>query len=149
MDLPHKDREINGTTYRATNLTLEDWAVFGEFLAEILGEPMASILRGDSVLKGNLDRRDLEVIIAELAGKITSARILGLSKHMGKGLCTIAPDHILGYKAQNMWWPGHMKDLGPVVALFLEVQYVDFFEGLADSLPEIRQIGDGPLQKDS
>jgi len=34
-----------------------------------------------------------------------------------------------------MWWPRHMRDLAPVVGLFLRAQYEDFYAGLSESLP--------------
>ena len=146
LDLPFVERDINGTTYRATTLTLDNWADLTECLSDLLGDPMASMLRGDSVMSGSLRRGDIEALVGGLIGKISKTKILDISKHMGKGLR--AGDHLLTSQAQNDWWPHHMKDLAPVAALFLEAQYTDFFEGLADSLPQVTPTEDNPSAKD-
>lgn len=141
LDLPYREREINGTLYRATTLMLNDWAALTESLAQLLGEPIGSLLRGDAVLQGKLQRFDVESIIVGIVGSLSRQKILDLVAHMGKGLR--AGDHLLTSAAQSMWWPRHMKDLAQVVGLFLEAQYADFFEGLSESLPlEQRNEGD-------
>jgi hypothetical protein len=134
LDLPYIERDINGTNYRATTLSLEHWAELTEGLADLLGEPMASVLRGDITTRGSLVRSDIEFLIAGLISKVTKKRILEIVSHMGRGLKQ--DDHLLTSKQQLQWWPSHMKDLAPVIALFLEAQYTDFFEGLGDSLPQ-------------
>jgi len=145
LDLPYREREINGIKYRATTLNLEDWAALSECLAGLLGEPMAAILRGDSVLRADLVGSDMQYLIAGLAGKINKGKIMEICGHMAKGLR--ADDHILTSQQQYYWWPRHMRDLAPSIALFLEAQYSDFFEGLGASLPQARPDPSDPSEK--
>jgi len=146
INLPFVERDINGVEYRANRLMFEDWAVLTEDLAEMLGEPAASLLRGDLMLPDQgeggtlletiaimLGQVDLPGVVRGLASKLTARNVLGLSKHMGKSLA--ADGRPLTYQAQQMHWPHHMKDLAPVVGLFLEAQYADFFEGFGGLLP--------------
>jgi len=137
LNLPYKEREINGTVYRATTLALDNWASLTETISNLLGEPIASIFRGDATLRADFRRSDIEVLISGLIGKISRLKILEIVAHMGKGLQAVSPEQrLLTDKAQKIWWPQHMKDLAPVVGLFLEAQYADFFEGVFDSMPE-------------
>lgn len=136
LDLPYIEREINSTVYRATTLNFEHWADFTEFLTPLVGEPIASVLRGDSVMD-NLDMSDMQVILAKLVGELKRDKILRLAKYMALGLR--GADSLLTYEKQQLWWPKHMRDLAPVVALFLEAQYLDFFEGVANSLPKTKR----------
>lgn len=136
LDLPHKERDINGTMYRAHTLMLDQWAECTEFLAGVLGEPLASLLRGDTVLAGELGPGDFQSIVAGLAGQLTKKRIMELAVHLSRSLRH--DGHVMSVDSQKLWWPAHMKDLAPAVALFLEAQYSDFYEGLSDSLPATR-----------
>jgi hypothetical protein len=147
LDLPFIEREINGTNYRATTLSLEHWADLTESLADLLGDPMASVLRGDMTTRASLMRSDIEFLIAGLISKVTKKKILEITSHMGRGLKQ--SDSLLTSKQQLQWWPSHMRDLAPVVALFLEAQYADFFEGLGDSLPQASQEESDPVKKES
>jgi hypothetical protein len=147
LDLLYREREINGTMYRATTMALEDWASLTECLGGLLGEPMAAILRGDALTTRDLGRPDLEYVIGGLIGKLTKAKIIEITQHMAKSIRTA--DHLLTSQQQSLWWPRHMKDLAPVLALFLEAQYSDFFEGLAGSLPQVQPPGEDLQQKGS
>lgn len=134
LDLPYLERDINGTTYRATTLPLDQWAELTEDLASMLGDPMASILRGDSVIaEGALGSAAIAAILAGVAGRITKTQLLKLARHFARGLR--ADGKLLTYDQQQLYWPGHMRDLAQVAGLFLEAQYEGFFEGLAALLP--------------
>jgi hypothetical protein len=147
LDLPYQEREINGTTYRATTLPLEDWAALTESLADLIGDPLSGVLRGDAVLRRDLSGSDIGYLVAEIVSKLTKKRIITLTGHMAKGLR--AGDHILSSSAQQTWWPKHMRDLASVVGLFLEAQYSDFFEGLGESLPQASQAAEDLSETDS
>jgi hypothetical protein len=141
LDLPYRERVIGGTTYRAHVLVLDDWAALTEVLADAIGEPVASLLRGDTVLPAGeqLRRGDVEVLVASLASRLTRKRVMDLVSFMAKSVR--AGEHVLTSQAQAVWWPRHMADLAPVVGLFLEAQYTDFFEGVLASLPLAQQAG--------
>ena len=132
LDLPYKEKEINGTTYRSYTLNLDDWADLTESLASLLGDPMGAILRGDTTGPQDLGRSDIQFLIGGIVSKISKSRILDLTRHMGKSLRQNG--QLLNAEQQKIYWPAHMKDLAGVVTLFLEAQYSDFFEGFGASL---------------
>lgn len=148
FQLPFKEREINGTVYKAHVLKLDQWAALTEDLAGILGEPLSSFLRGDVALSEGVSVGALAIgALGTIGSKLSARSILALSGHMAKSLRVNGK--ILSKDAQNLYWPGHMKDLAPVVGLFLEAQYGDFYEGLDAALPEGEQDLLAPSEKDS
>jgi len=131
------EREINGTSYSAVTLPLTQWAELTEFLAGFLGEPFASLLKGDASVSPDQkveDVGDFQYIIGSIASKLSAKSMLKMAGFMG--LCLHADLRPLGAKKQETWWQDHMRDLVPATKLFLEAQYLDFYEGLSDSIPQ-------------
>ena len=160
INLPFIERTINGVEYRSNRLMFEDWAVLTEDLASMLGEPAASLLRGDMMLPDQgeggslletiaimLGQVDLPGVVRGIASKLTAKNLLGLAKHLGKSV--LADGKPLTYQAQQMHWPHHMRDLAPVVGLFLEAQYADFFEGFGGLLPPTPTLEESRSEKAS
>lgn len=139
LELPSFERDINGRTYKVYRLHLAKWAELTELLADLLGDPIASLLRGDAVLPDGADPRmsfgDIQGLIAGISKKLSAKTLLKIPKVMG--VCLHVDGVPLGSNKQEMWWPRHMKDLAPVIKFFLEVQYSDFYEGLSDSMSDL------------
>jgi hypothetical protein len=137
MELPYKARDINGREYKAYTLHLNKWAELTEFLSDVLGDPIASLLRGDAVVpegtNPSLSKGDFTAMIGQLSKKINAKMIMRLANFMGN--CLHVDNVPLGSNKQTTWWSLHMADLAPAVKLFLESQYSDFYEGLSDSIP--------------
>jgi hypothetical protein len=146
INLPFAERDINGTLYRANRLLFEEWAALTEDLADMLGEPAASLLRGDAMIPDADERGsmlefmavmlgsvDLPGVVRGLTSRLTARNMTALARHMAKGL--MVDGKPLTYDRQKMHWAHHMRDLAPVVGLFLEAQYADFFAGFGGLLP--------------
>jgi hypothetical protein len=150
-NLPFIERDINEVTYKAYTLTLDHWAALTEHLTSVIGDPIASVLSGDIAMPEGMNpsfgRMDIAAIISGIVTKLTAQKIMALVKHMGKSLH--ADGAPLGSEKQKMWWPKRMRDLAPVVGLFLEAQYSAFSEGLSDSLPTTESSEKDPLEKAS
>lgn len=140
--LPFIERDINGISYKCYTLNLKKWCELTELLASLLGEPIASLLRGDAALPQGADVSmssfNIPSLIAGISGKITSDKLLKVTSFMGQ--CLHCDDRPLDSNKQQMWWPNHMKDLAPCVVLFLEAQYSDFFEGINDSMSSVPSV---------
>lgn len=140
MDIPHIDREIGGTYYRAAQLKLPEWAKLTEHLAEMLGKPFGETLR-----KGTLDTdmllggEAIIMILALVVGKLSAKNMLELLDLSRESLQLQTSDGGYNFKKTPQWYAhyqGHMGELAPSIKLFLEAQYADFFEGLRTLAPD-------------
>ena len=66
-DLPSVSRDINGSEYSATILPYSRWVELTEFLAKLLGQPLASALRGESLAPANLDGDAIVEVLSMLS----------------------------------------------------------------------------------
>ena len=140
-ELPSIPRDINGKEYVVYRLYMSKWAELTEMLAGLLGDPIASLLKGDAVVPEGVDPRlsqgDFHVLIASLAQKLSARMIMKTCAMMGN--CLHVDGAPLGAKKQETWWPSHMADFVPVIKLFLETQYLDFYVGLSESLSNVSE----------
>lgn len=132
--LPYVERAINGSMYRSYTLRIGDWAELTEKLGAMLGDPLASILRGDAALPNDmaLGASDFVAVAGDVVKRLQARQIMELVGLMSKSL------HVEGRAntSNDFFWAQHMRDLAPATALFLEAQYSDFWQGLSDVLPE-------------
>lgn len=137
-NLPKAEETIGKHRYTAHALPMDRWEELGEFLAGVLGQPAADLVRGfesgsvkDMFLDG--DEAGLARILGLVESKMTAANLRKLREFMG--LCLHVDDRPLDAKAQNMWWAHNRSEYGPTIGLFLKAQYADFFSGFAAMLP--------------
>lgn len=151
--VPHLDREINGTYYRARQLKISKWADLTEHLAEMLGKPFGQALRGGTVdLDALLGQDTVVALLALVTERLTARNLLKLLGFAGESL-QMEADNEVGF---TTWKPGqwdshfrcHMGNLAPVILLFLEAQYADFFGGLKALVPEHKNGPQDPRQKE-
>ncbi len=145
--VPHLDREINGRCYRAHQLKITRWAELTEHLAKMLGEPFGQALRGGSVnMDALLDGDTAVALLALLVERLTARNLLhlleiacGSQRAKAAGSLRLMGESG-GYNTRQLdqWhkhFQLHMADLAPAILLFLEAQYVDFFDGLKGVVP--------------
>lgn len=142
MDYPFEERVIGKHTYRVSALPMDQWDELGEFLAEFLGEPVTSLVKGFDI--GDLrelmlgDAGALGVLVSVVSKKITRGRMGKVRTLMGHALKVKDDDGNwaeLDHNKQNHWWASNRGELPDVVWLFLKVQYVDFFTGFGALMP--------------
>lgn len=141
MLLPYQEREINGTLYRVSRLKLSRWLELSELVAKTLGDPVSDLLYGRARVDINkLMDSDIWISIGITALQAFSKSSMSKLVEILGGVCQA--DHNGGWTfitrdKADMYWSKNMRDLAPVFALFFEVQFADFFGGLAESLPDL------------
>ena len=126
IDLPRIDREIGSHEYRCQRLMLKDWIALEVLVVKALGMQVLDIDEKNlssfapRILSG-ANTRDHEALF-ELIGLALQVKSRGKFS-------------LLTRAKQERWWPLNMKEMASVVALFFEVQFVDFFAGLELLLP--------------
>ena len=137
LEIPFLQKEINGTTYHAYTLKLDQWSELTEWLASLLGGPMGELLRGDdaSATAGKELSDGLLSMLVPVIQKLTAKRITELTKHLARSVRS--DGSLLTTEKQTLYWPQHMRDLAPVTKLFLEAQYADFFTGIGDIMSDL------------
>lgn len=142
MDLPYQEERIGKHTYRAVALPMKPWAALCESLSEFLGEPVGALVKGFDVgdvrelLLG--DAGAIAVLIATFAKKLTAQRLLSITAHMAPALKVMGERgdfEDMSMIHQELWWAKYRSELPGAVALFLKVQYEDFFSGFAAFVP--------------
>ena len=152
VELPFKDANIGPRTYRAYILPLERWAELTEYIATHIGGTVADMLRGyqagDVAALLDIDVGVAADSISKLVKGMSAKQLLmfvdyaggSLAVDDGKGLRRLNPEQ------QRAWWPYHMREMAPAMALFLKAQYADFFGGVGSLLPE-RPSGPDSLEE--
>ena len=141
MLLPHQEREINGTLYRVSRLKLSKWLELSELVAKTLGDPVSDLLYGRAKVDINkLMDSDVWISIGITALQAFSKSSMSKLVEILGGVCQA--DHngawtFITRDKADTYWSKNMRDLAPVFALFFEVQFADFFGGLAESLPDL------------
>lgn len=110
-------------------LPFDRWLDLQELAMKIFSGPVGEFLA--SLNGGNLmdfDTRQAPDILASMVKSLKRKPLEELLQTMGK--CVRADGKVLNWERQKMYWRSHMADLVPVVVLFLEVQFKDFFDGL-------------------
>ena len=127
LDLPRVDREVGEHEYRCTRLLLGDWIELEVLVMRVLGAQVLdldekSIASYAPTAIQSANKRDHEALF-ELMGRALQVR----SGQGGWALLTRAK--------QERWWASNIRELGPVLGLFFEVQFSDFFKGLEGLSP--------------
>ena len=151
MDKPFKEKSIGSHNYRAYALPMDAWARLSEYLGEFLGQPVAELVKGFRAI----DVRELILgnpaalagLFATFTSKLTAQRLQALQGHMAPCL-QVMDDRgeysPLSAAVQNEWWACNRGELAPVVWLFLQAQYEDFFRGFAALMPTPEPSGSDP-----
>lgn len=136
LDLPRIDREIGEHEYRCVRLMLGNWIELEVLIIRILGAQVLDLdeknigAYAPAALQG-ANKKDHEILF-ELMGRSLQTR----TEQGNWALLTRAE--------QERWWPNNIRELGPVAALFFEVQFSDFFAGLEQLSPSVPKLQDVP-----
>jgi hypothetical protein len=136
MDVPDQKDKIGEHTYKCVALPQDDWEDLGDFLAQTLGAPIATLVRGYDVAYLEelpfAGSGGVGLIFAAFSKKASRETMSTMREHMAKSL------HIankgdweqLTMDKQQLHWAKFRGELPGCVELFLRSQYEDFFEGL-------------------
>lgn len=135
LDLPRIDREIGDHEYRCSRLLLGHWIELEVLIIGILGSQVL-----------DLDEKNLGAYAPKILGGASVRDHELLMVLLGRAL-QVRTDRgswsQLTRDKQQRWWPMHIRELGAVIALFFEVQFSDFFEGLSLlSAPAAEELDD-------
>lgn len=143
LNLPSKERRINGRRYRATILPLVEWYPLEETALDAFGDPLRDLFAEFPMAAGAFDLGALrtekiaEILHGILRG-LGSQRLQTLVDSMAGAVEVHGKDgwRSLGEGGVNGHFRRYMRDLIPVILLHLEVQFADFFGGALDALPK-------------
>lgn len=134
-DVPDKIERIGEHQYKCVALMQTDWEALGDFLAESIGAPIATLVKGYDI--AYLEQLPFSgsggvgLIFAAFSKKMSRENAKALRQHMAKSLYVMDGEwKVLDMAAQELWWAKNRRELPGVIELFLEAQYADFFGGL-------------------
>jgi len=148
LNLPSVERDINGTGYRATIMHLGEWYALQELALDVFGESLEQLFGafptdGEGRIDiGALQTEQLASALHALLRGLGSRRLSALVDTMAQAVDVRASDgrwRRLDASIINGHFRRHMRDLVPVLALHLEVQFKDFFGGALTALPALMQ----------
>lgn len=126
MNLPSKEYEINGTTYKVTQLTLRKWLELKSLVFNSFGPAIGTFLsswsagqEGETEAVGSLINR-----LSEDADPNTYEKLI---KTLSE--CSEVKDTRLS-EVYEAWWPTHLADIPEFVFFALYVQFSDFLGGI-------------------
>jgi len=135
LDLPGDERVIGQHTYRVAMLPMGKWLELEAILLDVIGPALAELIggwrSGEGI--GGLDHRALAFAISAISTKApaeTQGRVLDILS--ASTLCD-------GHRLNSLHWPRNMGELAAYVAFALEVQFADFFGGLAAELSALEE----------
>jgi len=136
--IPSKVKRINGREYRSVMMPLGDWFVLEELVLEAVGGPLEQLFGAFPV---DLETRklDLGALQTEQIAGVLHGLLRGLGNRRLATLVDSMSGHVEIRDKDGRWrklssdlqthFRLNMKDLIPVLMLFLEVQFADFFGG--------------------
>ena len=135
-DVPDLKEKIGEHMYRCTAVPQTKWEELGDFLAQTLGAPVATLVKGYDVAYLEelpfAGSGGVGLIFAAFSKKATKENMREMREHMAASLCVMSGTEWepLTMDAQEVWWAKHRGELAQVIELFLRSQYEDFFSGL-------------------
>jgi hypothetical protein len=134
-DVPDKVDRIGEHQYKCVALMQSDWESLGDFLAESLGGPIATLVRGYNVAYLEtlpfIGTGGVGMLFAAFSKKMSRDNAKTLRQHMAKSLYVMDGEwKPLPMDAQELWWAHNRGELAGVIELFFRSQYSDFFDGL-------------------
>jgi hypothetical protein len=127
IDLPYIEREVGEHTYRCNRLLLSDWLELEAIIVRLLHVQVADI-----------DERNLADYIIRAISTSSKADHEQVFALMGKCLGVRNPEggwSQLSRQTQERWWPAYIAELPTILGMFFEIQFADFFSGLAPLSP--------------
>jgi hypothetical protein len=144
--VPYEEEWIGEHQFRAYQLSLQQWANLTEHLAQMLGGPFATALRGGNIDLGVLADGDVVALaLASVMERLTAQNLLGLlnfaigKKGQAGSLRLGLDDGNFKPRKVDQWhlhFQRNMAELAPAMKLFLVAQYSDFIDGLKACKPE-------------
>jgi hypothetical protein len=145
LNLPSREREINGTLYRVTILPLARWYELEGLALDSFGDPLrrlfAAVPAGEhgGLDVGGVQTEALADVLHGVLVGLAGAKLARLVETMGDVLELRGADGWRRLSAAQIdaHMRRHMRDLVPVLLLHLEVQFADFFGGAMSALADV------------
>lgn len=128
IDLPYLEREIGCHTYRCDRHLLKDWIELETLLIRVLDMQVL-----------DMDEGNLGAYAPRILGAATKADHEQIFDLLSRSIKVQNPEggwSMISRQTQDRWWPAFIGELPGALGMYFEIQFADFFRGLARLLPE-------------